>query len=532
MIWDLVLSLFLYCGITKMADVTYRGNLKASSFPLLTELHGRTVIVKGQDQNYIAPLAAKEVADSAMGVPQIYYCHNVLPSDVGYKSVGYEEFTAATFPSTAGFDDVFVIRSGDGNTALATVDGSGNLYVMENGTSTWVSPVAFPVPATIAGKRVTTAYVSGITFIYFATVGCYIYAFGTSSFVSVTLTGLVASEILGIAGNSGYLLAYSVDTVAWSSKIDPTDFVPSLTTGAGSGAAEGARGAIVTIEEVYGGLIVFCADNAVAATYSGNPRYPYNFIAIQNCGGLVNPNYITAEAGSGTIYAYTKSGMQEVTLRSAKTVFPEVTDYISGNTFEDYDELSDVLVATETSGSSIQKKVAFIADRYLVISYGTEALTHALVYDLSYKQWGRLKVDHVDCFEFLEYPSENVELPKRSIAFLGATGSIHVVNTDIGASNSSGVMLLGKFQYVRSRFLQLQQVEFENVNQGDTFSLLLLPSLDGKNFESPVSGYLHISAGKLRTYRFHSTALNHTLVAKGAFNATSFVLTFNVSGAR
>jgi len=515
-----------------MADVVYRGNLKAASFPFLSELFGRSIIVRGQDQNYIPGLAAKDAIDSVAGIPQIYYCHNVIPTDSGYKSIGYEEYSAPAYPSTAGFGAVLVIRDDAGNSALFTTDAVGNCYVMETGTSVWSAPATPPAAASIAGKRVTVSFVSGITYIYFEKVGCYKYDFGTNAMSAVTLTGITSTDILGLVGNAGYLLAYSVDALAWSSTTDPTDFTPSLTTGAGGGNVEGVRGTIVTVEEVYGGVIIFASDNAVAAQYSGNPRYPYNFTAIPGAGGLADPNYITADVGSGTLYAYTESGLQSITLKSATTVFPEVTDFLSGSLFEDYNEATDLLELIDGSGVSIQKRVVLVADRYVVISYGIESLTHALYYDISYKQWGRLKIVHTDCFEFMQYPNSITELPKRSIAFSTSGGGIYVLNSDIVNSDAHGVMLLGKFQYVRSRFLQLQEVDFENVNQGDTFSMSLLPSLDGKNFEPIVSGYLQESNGKFRKYRFHNTALNHTLVCKGAFNATSIVLTFNAAGGR
>lgn len=515
-----------------MADVTYRANLKAGSFPFLSELSGRSIIVRGQDQNYIPGLAAKDAIDSVAGIPQIYYAHNVIPTDSGYKSIGYNEFTAPSHPSTAGFDSVHVLRDDAGNSALFSVDAVGNCYVMETGSSVWSTPTTPPAAASIAGKRVTIAFVSGVTYIYFANVGCYTYSFSTNAMSSVTLTGITASDILGLVGNSGYLIAYSVDAFAWSSVTDPTDFTPSLTTGAGGGNVEGVRGKIVTVEEVYGGLIVFASDNAVAVQYSGNPRYPYNFTTIPGAGGLADPNYITSDVGSGTIYAYTDSGIQSITLRNATTVFPEVTDFLSGSLFEDYNTATDTLEITDASGSVVQKRVVLIADRYVIISYGVEKLTHALYYDTAYKQWGRLKIEHTDCFEFMQYPSAVTELPKRSIAFLTAGGGIYILNSDIVNSAADGVMLLGKYQYVRSRLLQLQQVEFENVNTGDSFDLLLLPSLDGKNFEPAVSGYMSMGLGKYRKYNFHSTGVNHTVVCKGAFNAVSLVLTFNVAGAR
>ncbi len=511
-----------------MAQLSYRGNLKAASFPFLSELFGRTVVVRGQDQNFVGGLAAKESLDSSVGVPQIYFAQNVIPTDHGYASVGYVQQTAGV---GSGFSQVVTIRDGSGNSAQLALTSAGLLYILPAGSNSWQVPVGSPGAA---GSRMTVAFVSGVTYIWFsAGVGCYTYDWGTNTMSSVTLDGLVVADILGIVGSTGYLLAYSTDAIAWSSTIDATDFAPSLTTGAGGGAVEGVRGAIVTVEEVYGGLIIFAAANAVAAQYSGNPRYPYNFVPITGCGGLTSPNHVSQDTGAGSIYAYTTSGMQQVSLRAAANVFPELTDFISGSLLEDFDTNTLTLSLIDASGDELEKRIALVADRYLIISYGVGALTHALYYDTAYKQFGRLKLSHVDCFEFIAYTAGTAEVPKRSIAFLQDTGAIQVLESDINsAATHTGVVLLGKFQYVRSRWLQLEAAEFENVNQGDTFALYDLPSLDGKNFQTAVTGYLASSTGKLRTYNFHTVALNHTLLAVGKFNAVSFQLDFVISGSR
>lgn len=512
-----------------MADIVYRGNLKAASFPFLSELFGRSVIMKGPDQNYIGGLAAKESLDSAIGVPQIYYCHNVVPIDNGYKSVGYSTYAPAAFPSTARFGQVVNLRDDQGNAAQITSGISGNVYVMERGSTTWVVPGGAPI---VPGKRITAAYVSGLTYIYFAGVGCYTYDWGTASLIPVTLLGLTASDVLGIVGNSGYLIAYSINAIAWSSTADPTDFVPDLTTGAGGGSVEGIDGNIVTAEEVYGGLIIFAERNAVAGVYSGNARYPYQFTAITGSGGLTSPNHTAQDVGSGSIYAYTTSGMQILNLKSAAAVFPEATDFLSGSLLEDFNELTNEFITETVSGQELLKHIAYIAGRYLVISYGSDALTHALIYDAAYKQFGRLRVDHTDCFEFFNYPVGTAEIPKKSIGFITANGEIKILNTDIEFSGSYGVLILGKFQHMRSRVITMQGVELENVNPGATFDLILFPCLDGKTFEEAVPGYLDGNSGKTRRYRFRKTALNHSILWKGNFTAVSFVLTYTVHGAR
>jgi hypothetical protein len=377
----------------------------------------------------------------------------------------------------------------------------------------------------------TTGYVSGTSYIYFKNINCYTYDFGTGNMTNVPLTGgPAAGDILGVVANRGYLIAYTAVGVFWSSTIDPTDFTPSLVTGAGGGQLEGGRGLIVTIESVYGGMVVFTVNNAVAGIASDNTRYPFNFVEITGCGGLPDANFVSYDANSSSVYAYTTAGLQQVNLKQATVWAPEVTDFLSGSLFEDFDSATNLLsLSTIAAGASIQKRIAVIAGRYLVISYGATSLTHALYYDAAYKQWGRLKIAHVDCFE-INRPS--IEISKRSIAFLTSAGGVKILNSDIVNTAASGVMIVGKFQFVRSRLLQLQSAELENVNTGDTFSLLDLPAADGKNFGTALVGYLANSLGKIRTYLFHNTALNHSLLFKGAFNAVSFVITFNVHGAR
>jgi hypothetical protein len=225
--------------------------------------------------------------------------------------------------------------------------------------------------------------------------------------------------------------------------------------------------------------------------------------------------------------------MQSISLRQAQAVFPEVTDFLSGGLFEDFNEITNELNLTHTDDTLILKRLVVVADRYLVVSYGESTLTHALYYDTAYKQWGRLKVEHTDCFELGIYPTGTSETPKRIIAFLSNTGQIQTLDVDIISSVSSGVMILGKYQYVRSRLLQLQGVEFENVNVGDTFSLYDLPSYDGKVFQPAIVGYAVTGlTGKAVAYLFHNTAVNHSLLLKGAFTAVSLLLNFNVAGAR
>lgn len=515
-----------------MADITYRANLKTTSFPLLSELSGKSVIMKQQDQNYVPNAVPKDSVDTAMGIPQLIYCHNVMPSDSGYQSIGYQQFTSSIPGISGTIASVLKMVSSTGAIVLIANTTAGELYTLARGAGAWSKIVTgAPTAGTIAGKVMTVAFVSGTTYIYFANVGCYTYNFTTNATASQTLTGLTAANIIGICAVKGYLIAYSADAIAWSSVISATDFTPSLSTGAGGGQVEAAKGTIIVAVPVLGGMVIFTSSNAVSAISSDNPRYPFNFSEIVGAGGLSTTDYVSFDTGTGSVYAYTTSGLQSVSIKQATTVFPEITDFLSGSYVEDFNE-NTLTLSTSYTLNAIPKRISIIASRYLIISYGLATLSHALVYDMVYKQFGKLKTTHADCFEFQLYDQAQYETPRKSIGFIDSSGEVKVVDFDILSANSSGVMILGKFQLVRTRLLQLQGVDFENVRSDKTFNLYNYPSLDGKTMLAAIPGYEKLRASNSRLYSFHYTALNHSILAVGHFNAVSMLLNFNAAGAR
>lgn len=510
-----------------MTQLKYRINLSAVSFPFLSDLSGRTVMVKGIDQNYVPQIVSSADSDKDVGVPSLYYCHNIIATAQGYESIGYLGITAAV-GAVVDFVDIFpVIEQASGNKAYLGVTASGDVYYCSDPYYVWVLAASYPA---IAGKVLTTGYVNGVTYIYAAGVGCYKFDFGTHLLAVVVLTSLVAANVFGIAGVAGYLIAWTKSVVAWSSLIDPTDFTPSDITGAGSGTPQGIRGDIVACIAHTTGFIVYTNQNAVSAPASGNAKFPFNFRELVGSGGLASINLVTYDSDSGNHYTYTSSGLQLITLQNTQTVFPELTDFIAGSVFEDFDEVTEILSRTHLS-SPMLKKLSIISDRYLVISYGILEYTHALIYDISLKRWGKLKFTHVECFEFHLITAESVETPRRSIALMQNTGAISVVLIDNLNSSANGIALLGKFQYVRTRMMQLHTVEVENVVAGSTFRLVDWYTLDGKNrlVKEATQTY---SNGELRAYGFNVVGKNHSLLFKGAYHLCSVELCFSNHGRR
>lgn len=507
-----------------MGQVTYRGNLSSKTFPFISENFGRTIIVPQYDNTYVRNLQDAQDPDKDVGIPQMYYCHNVMPHSAGVQSVGYVQLISDVSGVTD-FSSIYTLRDSADNKAFFGLKTNGDFYICDGTGGPWVFK-----QSGVAGKLVTIAYVAGITYIYVENTGCYKYDFSAGTFISVTLSGLVASTITGITYSAGYLIAWTKTTVAWSSTIDPTDFVPSLNTGAGGGAVESARGAINYCIPHLLGFIVGTANNCVVGLYQNNSRYPFQFREIVNSGGLTSLELIDADPNSSNLYSYTTSGMQLISSTQTQTVMPELTDFISGRYFEDFDDSTKTFITTALS-TAMRKKLAIIADRYLVVSYGISELTHAIVYDFALKRYGKLKFTHVDCFDYQIPTAGILETPRQSLAFLTKTGGVYVVDFSIAAVESNGTVILGKYQFVRPRLLQLDKAVLESTRQSQNFELTVLPALDGKNWvlSTPALTY---SAGLTREYQMRDVGQNISLLCQGGFVLETVLLTFNIDAKR
>jgi hypothetical protein len=518
-----------------MAQVPYRINLSASKIPFISQFQGRTVIVPGQDQNYITALTAPQAGDPAedkdRGVPQIFYAHNVMPSAQGFESIGYKGQAAAVI-GAATFQERYTVQDSAGHFVYLAVDRATRQTYYLDSNLVWTATASKPGAGFTASKIVTTAYVNGVSYINFGGDDCYTFDFGTLDIVSAALTGITIADAIGITGASGYLLAWNETTLYWSSTTDPTDFTPSLATGAGSGGVQNIKGAITIAAPISTGLIVYSNQNAVAAVYSGNARFPFNFREIPSCGGCPALNLLAFDANTGNHYSYTSSGLQLISSISSQTVFPDATDFIAGKFFEDFDELALTFNVTPLVNVML-KKLTVIADRYLVISYGINALTHAIVCDLVNKRWGKFKVPHTEVFEWSVLTAVSSEIPRESIGFLQLNGTILTVDFSIAASNSSGVILLGKYQYIRQRWIQLEQADVEEIQPNAALAIYDLTTYDGKTFNTPVAGYQKAAlnaASTVRQYNFTGVGLNHSLLLIGSFYLSSIILMFNIHG--
>jgi hypothetical protein len=422
---------------------------------------------------------------------------------------------------------VIPLRDAWDRTAYLGIARDGTAYVAAAGAASW--SYRWWAAQGHWDRLITRAYVQGETYIYVAYHGCFRYDFATNQLVRVTLNGLNEGSVIGITSIAGYLIAWSADTVAWSSLTNPLDFVPSLTTGAGAGSVEGATGSIVVCAAAHAGFLVYTSGNVVASTYTGNAQFPFIFRALPNSGGLKEASHADYDSQAGQQYAYTTSGFQLFDVQKAQTVLSDLTDFIAGSELEDYSISSGVLSKVTVAGS-IKKAVKFVANRYLVVSYGANSFTHAIVYDTQLKRFGKLRLNHIQCVDLI-IAADSFDIPRHSIGLVRSDGLVYFAEFDAHAAASDAVMILGKYQLDRGKALQLHTVEVENIKAGTNFSMKALPSLDGKNTTTVPLPSVE-EAGFLRTFNTRLSAKNFSLLMTGTFSLNSLILTFSATGRR
>ena len=520
-----------------MAQKYHKINLQNTKFPMLSEEQTRTII----------GTAAGAEESLSNERPAIQYCHNIMPSEYGLDSVGFTSVVLAPTDSAfvADVDDTRIIYGSRGSRIYLTWDRVGNIYALLPLATAWLTlpPIGNGIKRKdFTANSVTIGTVNGVSYIHFANIQTFIYNESNDSLLEVELLGLDIADVIGVVASSGYLIAYTTTALAWSSTIDPTDFIPDQVTGAGGGNVDGTEGEIQFCLSNSLGILIYTFANVVAGTYTGNVLYPFKFRPVDDSKGGITLDRVAYEANATEQFAYTKGGLQAITSNKASNILPEVTDFLSGKRFEDFDEETNEYIHVNLPVQyTMLKKIKYIASRYLVISYGLPStvkypggirasgnFTHALVYDTALNKLGKLKLEHSDVFE---YVGEQTEIAKETVAFLLPSGEVKTLHSSV-LLDSYGVLILGKLQEVRERMVQLLAVELENIPLGSDVECIDMAALKGKKDITLYPGYLGTKEGNYAEYLFRNTAKNHTLLLKGRFNLVTVLVRYALAGRR
>lgn len=561
-----------------MAIQRFKLAVNSARFPLISTKASRSVYIPGLDSAPRTPrqfVGAEQATD--YNVPQAIYMENVMPVAEGLRSVRFDSVIPAT--AVADFGTIFPLRDEKENIVLMS-PAAGRNYVYEATTGLWktesvedifdltLDPASEHVPEI---SKVTYAYVDGKTFV------CYSRLksdddddMSIMMWDSVTLKLEPALHLLrnvpfatgtidGISSSNGYLLIWSGLSVAWASFdgsfFDYAPYANGAFTGSGNQIPEDVQGPITAIVSVSGGFLIFTTRNCVGASYHAqNTAAPWLFREVSGSGGVLSYEVLTVEGSLPAIYAYTTSGLQKISLNSAENLHPQVADFLTGRMIERYDAATKKLTQAST-GSDLACKLTNIGNRYLVISYGPLSgfFEYALVWDLVLDRWGKMKVDHTDCFHYTYLPEASgvtyasleatpyedldavtyaqllgngvaTTVPaQHSMGFLTSAGAVLVANwaDDARTVADDAVVILGRIQLSRSRNTQINRVELDGA---EVATVGLYPSYNGRTVEDymPLTvvesapGYL--CAGTLADMK------NFDLHIDGAFNLSSIII--------
>ena len=525
-----------------MSLIPYRANLSSAVFPMTLADAGRTVIAPQYDQNFDRRVdPAGEQKDA--GIPQAMYMENVIPTVNGFQSVGYTArnvlppsgsanpvYTRAVFvvPDTAS-EAVILARSD--NAAYADV-----VSTEVTGSIGWQTHAGATKPS---GLYHSIAFVRGTNYWCDRT---YLYTFTinpvnkqvTFTDISGSVTGVTVANIKHICSSFNYLILLMDDgTIHWSSTTTPTDFTVSLVTGAGSTVPSGAQNANFLVQHPEG-FYIYCSNSVVFAQYTGNSRYPFRFLPVSDAGGYTDPNSVSGSYSSANQYGLDVSNkVQIISGTAAQLVAPEISSYLERKVVKDVFNYSTNVFSLLNAFQPAIGRLTLILDRYLILSFSVDydlsqlEFDYAFVYDTLLQRYGVLKVRH-----------SFVVAGNKDVLFIPLRGGEipYTLNFSLLAGTHQGVLLLGKFQFVRDRLLQIEEIELESSKDisgggSQNLSVLLFPSLDGKNFLDPVTLATEITK-HLVVIKTHKTAKNHSIMLKGAFDVNTLELHFRVAGRR
>lgn len=528
-----------------------RLNTQVAFVPFLSTHTGRNALQPSElDKQFVVRSAyvGRPQQDKDIGIPTPTYIENVLPTSQGWESVSY----APKVPGRTGarFGQIFVLKSGIENNVLYAPS-QGRDFVNYSGV--WAEG---PYTYNYAGM-VTHAYARLKSYICYQRQKVFEYTYAGKAFRTVTLKGLDISNIDGITAANSALIAWNETSIFWSSFIDPEDFVPSLSSGAGTQNPTQVRGKIVACLPAADGFIIYTTANAIFAAWSGNIRFPWKFTEITGSSGITSPEHVTHDANFDGHFAWTVDGLQMVTRKEARQMFPEVTDFLVGKLVEEYigpthlqnhQNEADVFNSTTQTWNTqpvgpnlFQQfhlprqpwvKVCLIGARYLLISYGYERTgiyDWVIVYDFALERYGKLKVRHTDAFNYQPQPGE-AHAVKESIGFLNEQGEVSVVEfAQLG--RGTGILVYGKLQAAQGRWLEITATEIQTVKDVNP-SLLIVPVWDGINHERANIPLPVTDTRNLRTWRSRVACASASLLIFGSFSISSIQLEFNILGDR
>ena len=330
-------------------------------------------------------------------------------------------------------------------------------------------------------------------------------------------------------------------TATFTAEVLSVDFVPSLETGAGGGLLEDARGEIITALAGPSGFMVYTAQNIVAATYTANAEYPYQFRSLPNSAGVQHASCVTPAADLGWHFALTTSGLMQVAPTGCKLVYPAVTHWLSSS--EQYRFPAPIPGAALTRVANMRfYRLAFVQNRYLCVSKGTGITTMqaCLVYDTALDRWGQLYLPHAYVTD-RPTPENPGDIKHDLPIIVDSDGNTRTWRAYSGGGSiptqpAYSWVLLGRYRHARTQNICVQEVTLASCHGGATESQVL-PYItpDGGPTAPALAPLMYRDTRGYRQPGVHKylgrvEGLDVSLLVQGPFELNSIELTLTTGG--
>lgn len=457
--------------------------------------------------------------------------YNFLPTEYGYRSYFGTNSVLDVYPLTSRCDRIITFRGVDGTNRMIALceDGIWTCNPSIAGTS-WVQIVIY--------TYVSTTHRKWTVVILNSSVYCYQLNRPTiNKFDSAFTWTAYAPSFLTMAGQEGIFQAGgrlgiwdSLNSVAWSSVFDYTDFIPSLETLAGNTKFLGIQGKIVTIVKHGVGFIIYCTEGVVSirpnSQMSGSI---WEGVPVSNIAGIRHPTEVDVGSSDVEHYVYSTLGLVSISAYNAISrthaidlAMTEVTDFLRETDGEialkiingrylflcliDPLYLNGLVSAVTTATSPLETPVLWddstnVLTNASEIMYWTGATpvpstaftlaisapdsiyptyAGALVYDLALKKWGKMLGD----FKQLQSitPENSTDIAITSYTDLGMNAGILLANGYTKLFDNlplNSMLRWGKIGLSRSynTTLLTARMDFRSASTG---TLQVNSSLDGR----------------------------------------------------
>ena len=539
--------------------------LKDFDFPLVSKMRGISIVIPSLDQE-------KES-------PQPIWVENIMPTSGGINTVEYTEELDSTVVSNLVSEvpeltspdlrdsRIYTILTQEGDTTYYCVN---NLYhfIYQPETNKW-EVAENPTSLSNSTTGASVFNYKGRSLIFHPSLGLISYVLVAGEFVKLVepLSGISPATIVSATSFGAYIIFADSNTIYWSSPLSGNtqgsvvEFNPgNLTlTGAGSSKALDLLGDILLLVGSPQGFYVYTEVNCIFAASTKQPSNPWFFSNVKNIAGGFNYNLVTHVNKAGIHFNWSDTGLVQVSQSEGQQQFPQITEFLTGTIWEDYNPSTKSIDVQK--GATFEVKLKFLNGRYLCISYGKYSFPkeYILVLDTALQRWGKLKVDHIDIFDFIppkriiqagsEFQDNLVEdgsddydqflgFPYRTYLEKGYESNFRAMNIGIlkpdfttlnadfseQTTQGDGLLIYGGISLTRSRLSQLNNIKLAGIYD---------PSLLTPEVKTPDTSSLWYSSFRddlEDDYKIQTVGKEHLLKLEGKFQLSTIVVSVTQLG--